>query len=136
MFQNIRDLLVAITKFHHFCKVCKSLGRKSPNVSCKIFTIFYSQSLYRPVWKNNSDQTCSCPRDERLSASSGPIEDPSYFTVLSYWEVKGGPFLGPPLYREAPVSRTADARICSLRMLIQYLFQCRAGTLVIGRTRG
>jgi len=69
--------------------------------------------IVRPDWKNNSNQTYSCPRGWR---HGGPIEGspetPWTITALPYCGVSGG--LSPPIFRQMPVSRTANVSFSSL----------------------
>ena len=44
----------------------------------------------------------------------GPSGIPKTITALSYCGVKGGPLIGPPLYREMRVSRTTDVNVSSV----------------------
>ena len=63
----------------------------------------------------------------RLSASWGPIEAPPETTrpitaLYRIEEFKWGSSIGPPLYRETPVSRTADVRFSSLAEGMRAIF--------------
>ena len=47
----------------------------------------YSQDISILGWRNNSDQTHSCLRHLRISASWGPVWNPPYIIELSCWRV-------------------------------------------------
>ena len=81
-------------------------------ISLRFF--MYSRKIFFSAsdWKNNNNQTCSCPRDERFSASWGPNWELS-LKPLGPWQhyrIEGirGSLFAPSLGREALVSQTGD----------------------------
>ena len=84
-------------------------------------TRIYTERVHLRCWPTlvmailrdkNTGWTYSCPRDWRISATWGtnwwPLWNPRTITALSYRGVWGEPSYKPPLYRETPVSQTAN----------------------------